>query len=69
MMPQGGMLHHVLRKLPLYMRFHLGPGLVLFNRRLFHFQISEGKLGDRDVVKWSLLANLSRVLTPHLALC
>ena len=51
MMPQGGVLHHVLRKLPLYMHFHLGPGLVLFNHCLFHFQISEGKLGDSDVVK------------------
>lgn len=47
----GWVLHHILRKLPLYMHFHQGPEMVLFNHCLFHFQISEDKLGDSDVMK------------------
>lgn len=43
MRPQGGALHHILRKLPLYPHFHLGPGLGLL---LFHFQVSEDKSGQ-----------------------
>lgn len=57
MRPQGGALHHILRKLPLYPHFHLGPGLGFFNCCFSTSKFLRTNL-DRAVVKRQLLANL-----------
>lgn len=65
MRPEGGALHHILRKLSLYPHFHLGPGWGFFNCCFFTSKFLRANL-DTAVVKLTVISQPSRAVPGRL---